>query len=227
MQCVILAAGRGKRMKGLTKNTPKPMLRIGRCSILEHKVKMLPKSIKEIIFIVGYCAENVMEIFGKEFDGRKIHYVFQKKLNGTGGALHLAKSILEDKFMVMMGDDLYVKKDIVKILKNDLAVLAKEVENPSDFGILATNRRGYLEEVIEKPKRPKGNLANAAVYVLNKDFFNYELVSIGNGEFGLPQTLAKMTDKYKIKVEKASLWHPISCQEDLESAEKIIGKFTK
>jgi len=224
MQCVILAAGRGKRMKGLTKNTPKPMLKVGKCSILEHKIKMLPKSIKEIVFIVGYCAENIMDNFGREFDGRKITYVFQKKLNGTGGAIHLARSVLEDKFLVMMGDDLYCKKDIVKILKNKLAVLAKEVENPSDFGILETNRRGYLEEIIEKPKRPKSNLANAAVYVLSKDFFDYELVSIGNGEYGLPQTLAKMTDKHKIKVEKASFWCPISCQEDLEAAEKVIHK---
>jgi len=225
MQCVILAAGRGKRMKKLTEKNPKPMLKVNGQTILEHKIKILPKAIKEIIFVVGYCAENIMNHFGKEFGGRKIRYIFQKNLNGTGGALHLAKSILEDKFLVMMGDDLYSKKDIVKILKNDLAVLAKEVENPSEFGILATNRRGYLESIIEKPKRPKGNLANAAVYVLSKDFFNYELVPIGNGEYGLPQTLATMTDKYKIKVEKASLWHPISCQEDLEAAEKIIHKF--
>lgn len=214
-------------MKGLTKDTPKPMLKVGKCSILEHKIRILPKSVKEVIFIVGYCAENIMDHFGKEFDGRKIRYIFQEKLNGTGGALHLAKSVLENKFLVMMGDDLYHKKDLVKILKNNLAVLAKEVENPSDFGILATNRRGYLEGILEKPKRPKGNLANAAVYVLTKDFFNYDLVPIGKGEYGLPQTLATMTDKHKIKVEKASLWHPISCQEDLELAEKIIGKFTR
>jgi len=212
-------------MKKLTEKNPKPMLKVNGQTILEHKIKILPKVVKEIIFVVGYCAENIINHFGKEFEGKRIRYIFQKNLNGTGGAIHLAKSILDDKFLVMMGDDLYSKKDIQKMLKHDLAVLAKEVEDPSKFGILKTNRRGYLEEIVEKPKRAKGNLANAAVYVLNKKFFDYELVSIGGGEYGLPQTLASMAPDYRIKVEKATFWHPISCPDDLEIAEKIIHKF--
>lgn len=227
MQCVILAAGRGKRMKKLTEKTPKPMLKVGGQTILEHKIKMLPKKFDEIIFVVGYCAENITRHFGKEFDGRKITYVFQKRLNGTGGALHLAKGILKDKFLVMNGDDLYSKKDIQKIVKNNLAVLAREVNDPSQFGILKTNRRGFLEDIVEKPKRSKSNLANTGLYMLNKTFFDYDLVSIGGGEYGLPQTLAKMSDKYKIKVEKSNFWHAISTSDDLVSAEKIIHKFAK
>lgn len=227
MQCVILAAGRGKRMKKLTDNTPKPMLKVNGQTILGHKIKMLPKKFDEIIFIVGYCAETIMRHFGKEFDGRKISYVFQQHLNGTGGALHLAKGILKDKFLVMNGDDLYHKKDIQKIMKNDLAVLAREVEDPSQFGILKTNRRGYLEDIVEKPKRSKSNLANTGLYILNKKFFDYDLVPIGGGEYGLPQTLAKMSDKYKIKVEKATSWQFISSPDDLEKAEKVIHKFAK
>lgn len=211
-------------MKKLTEKVPKPMLKVNGQTILEHKIRILPKKFDEIIFVVGYCAENITRHFGKEFDGRKITYVFQKRLNGTGGAIHLAKGILKDKFLVMMGDDLYSRKDIQKLLKYNLAVLAKEVDDPSKFGILKTNCRGYLEDIIEKPHRSKSNLANAAMYVLTKAFFDYDLVPIGGGEYGLPQTLAKMSDKYKIKVEKASFWHPISSPEDLEKAEKIIHK---
>ena len=225
MQAVILAAGRGKRMGNLTLSTTKPMLKIKGAPILEHKVRSLPRKIKEIIFIVGYHSSDIISHFKRYFDGRRIIYVFQTNLNGTGGALHLARSVLKDKFLVMMGDDLYAKKDLNNLLKHELAILGYEVDDPSQFGVIKMNRQRNMIDVIEKPKRLKKALANTGVYVLNKDFFNYELVSIGGGEFGLPQTLAKMAADHKIKVEKTDLWHPIGNPKDLEEAEKIIHKF--
>ena len=225
MQVVILAAGRGKRMNHLTKNNAKPMLRIKSRPVLEYKIDALPSEIKEIVFIVGYYREQIMDHFKNNYKGRKITYVTQNKLNGTGGALHLAKSILKDKFLVIMGDDLYHKQDIKKMLKHNFAVLGYEVDDPSKFGVIKKDKKGNVLEIVEKPKNSKNKLANTGVYVLNKDFFKYDLVSIGNGEFGLPQTLVTMSKNHPIKVEKARIWHPIGCPEDLEKAEKIIHKF--
>ena len=214
-------------MKKLTDKTPKPMLKVNGQSLLEHKIKMLPRKIDEIIFIVGYCAENITRHFGKEFDGRKITYVFQKKLNGTGGAIHLVKSIVGDKFLVMYGDDLYSKKDIQKMLKHNLAILAREVDDPSQFGIIKKDKKGHIIDIVEKPKRSKDNLAATGVFVLNKKFFDYDLVKGTGDEYWLPQTLVKMADKHKIKLEKATFWHAISSPEDLIEAEKIIHKFSR
>ncbi len=225
MQVVILAAGRGKRMNHLTKNNAKPMLKIYGRPVLEYKIDALPKEIKEIIFVVGYYREQIMNHFKKNYKGRKITYVIQDKLNGTGGAIHLCKGILEDKFLVLMGDDLYHKQDIKKMLKHKLSILACPVEDPSRFGIVKTDKKGNVIEIVEKPKRPQSNLANTGAYVLNKDFFKYDLVSIGNGEFGLPQTLVKMAKDCPIKCEKARIWHPIGKPEDLEEAENVLGKF--
>ncbi|MEK7598242.1 MAG: nucleotidyltransferase family protein [Patescibacteria group bacterium] len=225
MQIVILAAGNGKRMGPLTKKVPKPMLKIKGRPILEHKINALPKGIDEVIIVIGYRGNQIMDYFKKSFAGKKIRYFSQTELNGTGGALHLVKSVLNDRFLVMMGDDLYHKKDVQKIMKHELAVLAYAVDNPGNFGVLKANRRGYLVDIVERPKNSKNNLVNAALYSLSKKFFKYDLVSIGNGEFGLPQTLVKMADKHRIKVEKATLWHPIGLPEDLEKAEEIIHKF--
>jgi UDP-N-acetylglucosamine diphosphorylase / glucose-1-phosphate thymidylyltransferase / UDP-N-acetylgalactosamine diphosphorylase / glucosamine-1-phosphate N-acetyltransferase / galactosamine-1-phosphate N-acetyltransferase len=225
MQVVILAAGRGRKMDDLTNGISKPMLKIKGKPILEHKINALPKEIKEIVFVVGYYGEHIMNHFKKYFNGRKITYVFQTNLNGTGGALFLAKSVLKDRFMVMMGDDLYHKKDIKKLLKHNMAVLGHEVDDPSQFGMIKMNRVGNMVDIIEKPKRSKEKLANAGMYVITKKIFDYDLVSIGGGEFGLPQTLAKMSEKHKIKVEQASIWHPIGSPDDLLAAEKIIHKF--
>ena len=225
MQVVILAAGRGKRMQDLTKGVPKPMLKIKGKPILEHKINMLPSEIKEIVFVIGYYGEHIMNYFKHSFGGRKIKYVFQTNLNGTGGALFLAKSVLNDKFLVINGDDLYHKKDIKKLLKHDLAILGREVEDTSKFGIIKTNSKGHMVEVVEKPKRSKDKLANTGVYVLNKKIFDYDLVPIGGGEFGLPQTMAKMAKDHPVKVEAATIWHAIGNPEDLAEAEKIIHKF--
>lgn len=225
MQAVILAAGRGKRMGKLTTATTKPMLKIKGKSILEHKINALPKKIKEIIFIVGYRSEDIIHHFKRYYNGRKIIYVFQTKLNGTGGAIHSAKSILKDKFLVMNGDDLYTKKDLNNLLKHDLAILGFEVDDPSAFGVIKVDKNKHMIDVIEKPKNMKKALANAGVYVLNQKFFDYDLVPIGNGEFGLPQTMAKMARDHKIKVEKATHWHAIGNPEDLKEAEKVLHKF--
>ena len=225
MQVVILAAGRGKRMQDLTKGMSKPMLKIKGKPILEHKINMLPKEIDEIVFVIGYYGEHIMNHFKRYFNGRKITYVFQTNLNGTGGALFLAKSILKDKFLVMMGDDLYHKTDLKKLLKHDLAVLGREVEDSTKFGIIKTNSKGHMIEIVEKPKRSKDKLANTGVYILNKKIFDYDLVPIGGGEFGLPQTMAKMAKDHPIKVETATIWHAIGSPEDLAEAERIIHKF--
>jgi NDP-sugar pyrophosphorylase family protein len=212
-------------MRDLTDGVPKPMLKIKGKPILEHKINALPKEIKEIVFVVGYYGEHIMNHFKRFFNGRKITYVFQTSFNGTGGALFLAKSVLKDRFMVMMGDDLYHKKDIKSLLKHEMAVLGREVDDPSKFGMIKMNRNGNMIDIIEKPKRSKEKLANTGVYVITKKIFDYDLVPIGGGEFGLPQTLAKMTDKYRIKVEKATIWHPIGNPEDLAEAEKVVHKF--
>ena len=226
MQVVILAAGKGKRMGRLTKQVPKPMLKIKGRPLLEYKIKALPKKITEVIFIIGYCGDEIMDHFGREFDGRKIRYIFQSVLNGTGGAMHLARGILDKKFLVMMGDDLYKKSDINKLMKNSLAILAREEkEQAFNYGVFKTDSKGVMLDIIEKPKNQKSGLVNTGLYVLNNKFFDYELVPIGNGEFGLPQTLVKMARDYRVKIEKTTNWFPINNQEELEKAEKVISKF--
>jgi UDP-N-acetylglucosamine diphosphorylase / glucose-1-phosphate thymidylyltransferase / UDP-N-acetylgalactosamine diphosphorylase / glucosamine-1-phosphate N-acetyltransferase / galactosamine-1-phosphate N-acetyltransferase len=225
MQIVILASGKGKRMGDLTKNVPKPMLKIKGKPILEHKLNALPREIKEIIFVIGYRGEQIMDYFKKCWNGMKITYVVQKNLNGTGAAVHLVKSFVGERFLVMMGDDLYHKKDIKKMLQHNLAILGHEVEDTSLFGIIKADNRKNMTDVIEKPKKSKERLANTGLYMINRKFFDYELVQIASGEYGLPQTLAHMTKEHKIKVEKATDWFPIGNANDLKKAEEIIHKF--
>lgn len=224
-QAVIMAAGEGTRMRPLTYKTPKPMLLIKGKPILEWTISFLPAEIDEVIIIVNYLADQIKNYFGDEWEGRKIKYVFQKELNGTGGAVHACKDHLNDKFIVINGDDLFYKNDLEKLCREELAAMAYEVDDPSKFGVFKMDEEGNLLDIIEKPQTNENKLANIGAYALNKKFFDYDLVQITEKEFGLPQTLAKMTDKYKVKVIPTAHWFPVGNPEDLEKAQTEIKKF--
>lgn len=226
MQCVILAAGKGTRMRPLTYDIPKPMLPLKGKPILEYTLAALPKEIDEVIFVVNYLGEHIQKYFGMEWKGRKIHYVLQEELNGTGGAIHSCKHLLKEDFLVLMGDDLYCRNDLKNICDNGLAILALEVENPKRFGVFKLDKEGNLVDIIENKSEIKGKqLINAAAYKLNKKFFGYSLVSISETEYGLPQTLVKVAQDFPVKILKAREWFPIGFPEDIEKAEEVIHKF--
>lgn len=225
MQAVILAAGRGTRMGELTDYLPKPLLKINGWPILEYTLANLPEEISEVIFIIGYHGQKIKDHFGEKHRGKKIRYVWQRRLDGTGGALLQVRKLLRGKFLVLNGDDLYHRADLKKIIKHKLAVLAKEVANPSEFGVIEVDKDGHLVQIVERPQNPESKLVNAGVYVLDKRIFDYPLVAISETEFGLPQTMAQMASQHKIKVERATFWHSNTRSGDLEKAEEIINNF--
>lgn len=208
----------------LTEKTSKPLLKIAGKPILEHNLLQLPESVDEIILVVHYLKDQIKDYFGNKFDGKKIIYVEQKELLGTAHALWSAKDYLrEDRFVSMMGDDFYSKEDISECMKYDLCVLVKEAEGPRRFGIVKTKTNGFLESIDDDfSPGSKSNLVNTGFFVLDKRIFKYDMVRISTGEFGLPQTIAKMARDYPIKVVKANFWFSISNLEDLKRAEELF-----
>ncbi|PIW92895.1 MAG: hypothetical protein COZ28_03735 [Candidatus Moranbacteria bacterium CG_4_10_14_3_um_filter_44_15] len=225
MQAVIMAAGEGTRMRPLTYKMPKPMLLIKDKPLLEWTLSFLPREISEVIIIVNYLADRIQNYFGDSFGGRKIKYVFQKELNGTGGALHACRDYLQDRFIVVNGDDLFYKKDLEKLCGENLAILACEVDDPRKYGVFKMDKEGNLIDIIERPQTKDLRLINTGAYALNKNFFDYDLVPITETEYGLPQTVAKMTDKYKVKIIPAEHWFSVGSPDDLEKAQTEIEKF--
>jgi UDP-N-acetylglucosamine diphosphorylase / glucose-1-phosphate thymidylyltransferase / UDP-N-acetylgalactosamine diphosphorylase / glucosamine-1-phosphate N-acetyltransferase / galactosamine-1-phosphate N-acetyltransferase len=220
MQAVILAAGHGTRLRPHTEILPKQLLQINGKPILEYGLASLPEEIDEVILVVGWLAEKIHRRFGEKFLGRDIKYVHQNERLGTGHALSLCRDILKDRFLVMMGDDLYEKKDIEKCLKHERCILTIEVKNPQDFAVVEVDESGYLKTVTERPHHSSSNLVNTGLYVLDNKFFDYPMVAkqTGSNEYGLPQTIAKAADDYKVYVEKATFWQPVNTKEELEKA---------
>lgn len=226
MQAVIMAAGEGTRMRPLTYKTPKPMLSVKGKPLLEWTLKFLPDEIDEVIIIVNYLADQIENYFGDEWQGRKIKYVVQKELNGTGGAIHACKELLGKKFLVLNGDDIYHKEDLKKICGENLAVLGYEIDDPSKYGVLITDEKGNLVDSVEKPQNMFGKaIISTNAFCLNEKFFNYDLVQITEKEYGLPQTLAVMAKDYPVKVLKTSRWFSVGNPEDLKRSQTEIEKF--
>lgn len=224
MQLVILAAGRGKRMLSLTESLPKPMLNVLGNNLIEHKLRILPKEINEVIIVTGYLGEKIREHFGENFKGLKIRYVRQKELLGTVMALREAEKMLSGRFMVMMGDDIYSKEDVSNMMEYEWAVLAKKVEKQSLGARIIVDRKKHIQDIVEGVELRKGMLNNAGLYILNTDFFKYPIVQIPSGEFGLPQTLAKVAKDFEVAVVESKSWHQITSPEDLEKVSEILVK---
>jgi bifunctional UDP-N-acetylglucosamine pyrophosphorylase/glucosamine-1-phosphate N-acetyltransferase len=224
MQAVIMAAGLGTRLRPHTDRTPKPMLRVAGRPILEWSIERLPASVDEVIIVVGYRKEQIIGHFGAAWRGRRIRYVEQPELKGTGDAVHRCRSLLDGRFLALNGDDLYGPDDLERLLEHDLAILAEATDVPGRFGAFRTDERGHLIDIIEGADIPAGGLVNAGAYALDGRFFDQPLVPIKNGtEFGLPQTLVLLAKEHAVRILAADFWLPIGYPEDLEKASAVLS----
>ena len=225
MQAVILAAGLGTRMRPLTDTVPKPLLKVGSRTLLDYAFDALPDEVDEVIMVIGYLGEQIRTYLAQRYRGRRIRYVVQEKLEGTGKALGEAKSFLKGKFLVLMADDIYAKEDIEKCLAHDNAILVMKSDLIGPGGRVLLDREGKLESVVEGKYNPVGALISTNVFVLGTSYFGYNPVKLTDreGEWGLRQRVAKMAKDYPVAVVHATRWIKITAPKDLELARKTLN----
>lgn len=227
MQAVILAAGRGTRMRELTENTPKPLLEVAGKTLLEHKFEMLPYDVDEIILVVGYLGSKIHERFGGVWKGKDILYVEQDKLDGTAGALWRARQILKDEFLVMMGDDLYSKEDANRCIAIDgWTMLVQKTDSMAMGGCVIVDEDGDITDIEEGNHAGKPGLINTNMMSLDTRLFDHPLIpkAPGSEEYGLPQTVLAAAKSSGIPFEavESTFWFQITDPEDLEKAEQFL-----
>lgn len=220
MKIVILAAGKGTRMKDLTQETPKPLLKHKGKNLLEHKLEALPQNTEEIIFIIGYLGEQIKEYFGEKYNGIPITYIEQKEMKGTADALWQCQNILEGPFMVLMGDDIYSKNDLEKlsqIKSNNWAILAYPDKPGVKAGKIVKDENENFVEIYEDFKGTSPyNLIYTGVCVLTPEIFTKQMFQLSNGEYGLPQSITQFVKEKHIKVFETKNWTRITAPEDLK-----------
>lgn len=224
MKAVIFAAGEGKRLHPLTLDKPKPLVPVLGKPLLEHIWEVLPDSIDEVVVVVGYKQEKIREFLGGEFMGKRVTYVEQVEPLGTGHALKLCKSHLEneEKFLLMYGDDIHGKEGVARCIEQPSSLLVHLVDDPRRFGVVLMNDDATIKHIEEKPEHPKSNLAVTGVYVLTPCIFDYEATHTKNGEFYLTDMIEGYIKDHPMHVIESSSWIPIAYPHDIARAEEIL-----
>ncbi|MFH1352957.1 MAG: nucleotidyltransferase family protein [bacterium] len=179
---MILAAGKGTRLKSLTREIPKPMLEIGGKPILEHLINLLKKyGVNEIAMNLHHLKDAIKGYFGDgEKFGVRITYSYEEELLGSAGAVKKLEDFFSGTFFVVYGD-LFTNADLKKLIefhrdKSSQATIALyEVENPEECGIVGIDAENRIEKFIEKPAPCDvfTNLANAGIYVLEPEIIDF------------------------------------------------------
>ncbi len=223
MQCVILAAGEGTRMRPLTEEMPKPLIAVCGKPILEHIVEALPKQIDELVIVVGYKGEMIREFCGTRFHGRQVTYVEQANPKaGTADALMCAVGTVKGKFLVMYADDIHGKEALAKVVETEAGMLASRSDTPEKFGVLVVREDGTLKEIVEKPEVPPSNLVNIGGFVLTDEIFSIEVGLSALGEYFLTDSVTEYARRHPMTVVEQELWLPIGYPEHIEEAEKTL-----
>ena len=219
MKAVILAAGKGTRMKELTNELPKPMLPVQGKPILEHIVEgLLGAGIRELCIVTGWKADVIEAHFGDGARwGARITFVRQVVQDGTGKAPELAKSFVgSDAFLLTYGDILVKPETYAAMLRRWsedafsglLTVTAGE--DVTKGGINFFDDRFCLRKLVEKPTNAQldelraagwlkpGDPAwyNAGIYLFGPVVFDYtaRLVKSPRGEYELTDAIIAMID---------------------------------
>jgi UDP-N-acetylglucosamine diphosphorylase/glucosamine-1-phosphate N-acetyltransferase len=221
---VILAAGEGKRLRPFTETMPKVMLPVANKPVLEYVFDAVRKSgIEEIIVVVGYKKEVIMEYF-KDYKNIKIIYVFQDKQLGTAHALLQAKKYIKDSFIVLAGDNIIDPGSITKLIKNkaEYALLIKEHPHPSKYGVVVVENRG-IRRIVEKPKEDIGRYISTGIYKLPRSVFTDIEQCTSEGAYALSSVIQSLVDKGNhINTIFAKSWMDIVYPWDLISVNDVM-----
>jgi len=182
MKALILLGGLGTRLRPLTCWTPKPLLTLLNKPELEYQIDLLKKhNIKEVVFCTGYLSKIFSKYFGtgRKF-GLKIHYVYEKKPLGTGGAIKNSKKLIDTTTVIFNGDiltDLNLS-EMLKFHKEKKALVTISlirVKDPTAYGLVETNKKMQIERFLEKPSWDEVtcNTINAGTYIFEPEALDY------------------------------------------------------
>src|SRR5512143_599038 len=182
MKAILLAGGKGTRLRPLTIHTPKPIVPIFGRPFLRYQIDLLHQvpEIDEVILSLNYQPRRIEEMFGEGKDlGVKLSYVVEQVPLGTAGAVKYANKSLDEPVIVFNGDVL-TEVDVAAVLRLHrerrarATIVLTPVENPSAYGLVETDPDGNVQRFLEKPKPEEitCDTINAGIYILEPETFD-------------------------------------------------------
>lgn len=182
MKAILLAGGKGTRLRPLTLHTPKPIVPIFNRPFLHYQIDLIRQvpEIDEIVLSLNYQPRRIEDVFGDGSSiGIKIRYVVEPAPLGTGGAVKYAAAGVTDSVVVFNGDVL-TQVDLGAVLAAHreraarATIVLTPVDNPTAYGLVETDEAGNIRRFLEKPtpEQVTTNYINAGIYVLEPSTFD-------------------------------------------------------
>ena len=182
MKAILLAGGKGTRLRPLTIHTPKPVVPIFDRAFLHYQIDLLKQmpEIDEVILSLNYQPRRIEEVFGEGAGtGVRLRYVVEPAPLGTGGAIRYAAQGIDDTLVVFNGDvmtsvDVNAVVALHRERKARATIVLTPVDNPSAYGLVETESDGRVRRFLEKPNPDEitCDTINAGIYVLEPETFD-------------------------------------------------------
>ena len=186
VHALLLAAGYGKRLKPLTNNLPKCLVKIGGRSLLELWIlKLIQSNVQSVLINTHYLADKVNlflnPFFLNNYKEIRIEVTHEKNLLGTAKTLINNKEFFRNRIGILIHADNFYEDDLSDFLKAHLnkppkcllTMLTFTTDNPKSCGVVEIDSDGIVIKFYEKVKNPPTNLANGAIYAFNNDFIDW------------------------------------------------------
>ncbi|MDD3754110.1 MAG: NDP-sugar synthase [Methanobacterium sp.] len=206
IKAVLMAGGKGSRIRPLTLSRPKPLIPVANRPMIEYIVGKVKKSgYDELVVTLSYLKSQIKKLLKKKYPYLNIKYSVEKKPLGTAGGVKKASKHINDTFFVLSGDVL-VDVDLNEILdfhkkNNALATMVlTQVEDPSQYGIAVLDDENQIVKFLEKPSPHEvfSKIANTGIYVLEPEILDY-ITNKGEIDFSkdvFPQLLEEKAGMY-------------------------------
>lgn len=172
---IILAGGRGERLKPLTDIVPKPMIDVNDKPVLEYLLYLLDiYGIKNVAICGHYLFEKIKHHFGNEYKNVKIEYIEEFEPLGTGGAVKNAEGFIENDFILLNGDTITnqdLKTLIITHIKNKGlgTIVVRHTDHPKDSDLIDIDINNKITKFYsKKDQNKKGDIAVTGVFIFNK-----------------------------------------------------------
>lgn len=233
MDVLILAGGKGTRLKGILDDRQKPMAVIGGRPFIEWIILSLKRQgVKEVVICTGYLNETVESYFQEREDiGMKIRFSREDFPLGTAGALRNALDKTSSKHLLVLNGDSYFRLDISSFLKRHVArnaevsMILTTVKDSSRYGSVSIDTDGEVLAFLEKSKDKRTGLINAGVYIFERKI----ITKIPEGKMFSLETdfFPNLIGKGLYAVLFEGLFIDIGIPEDFHNAEKFLkNEFT-
>ncbi|MFZ1023347.1 MAG: sugar phosphate nucleotidyltransferase [Thermoplasmata archaeon] len=230
---IILAAGRGNRLRPLTDALPKVLVRIGGKPLLAFHLEALRRAgLRRVVIVVGYRSAQVRDFVGDGTPfGLDAQFVLQSEPKGTGDAVRIARDAIHSDSMVVCYGDIFLPHEtelLRRFLRDSRPKIAgARVSNGGELGRLLTavkEGRAVLEGLQEKDGRPTPALVNAGLYLLPRRILDIadRLPLSPRGEWELTDAVLYFaTHEGEIEVVEVSPWVDIANHDNLALAESL------